>query len=126
MVYDRHNPNRHQSLHDIERPCYSNNCNGRVTRHTYVVYHDEDFLQCSVCQTRERTKYKNVEDFDKFMHRIGMSKDEVKKIRGNLLGVTGDLQTRKWGRMGSKDKSFIRRIIERLLGIGRDMDIDDE
>lgn len=94
-------------------------CGNRITSHRLTVYPDEDIWTCDICGHKEVIHYEQASPSQS----QGIPRDRAENIRRNLMGVVGDMQTRHWSKgMGDKDKSFIRRIIDRLIGIGRDLD----
>lgn len=91
-------------------------CGLRVTKHRLTVYKDSDHWLCEVCGHKEVVRYETASQ------KLSLSDDDIRKARQNLMGVVGDMQTRRWSKgMGDKDKSFIQRVVERLIGIGRDL-----
>lgn len=101
-----------------QRRACNGRCGRRVTPHRLVVYQDSDNWTCLVCGHKETIRY------DRHQRDTGVTGEQVRRARNNLNNVIGDMQTRRWGNMGKKDKSFIQRVIDRLIGIGRDLDIE--
>lgn len=102
---------------DRNLPC-KGRCGNRITRHRVVVYKDMDYITCEICQHKEVVRYDAG-----IQPPSGIPWDDAERIRRNLMGVVGDMQTRRWSKgMGDKDKSFLQRVVERLIGIGKDLE----
>lgn len=89
-------------------------------KHRYAAHPQEDVWICEnpSCGYTER-----IPVFTGRGEFRGMTEEDRERARRNVMNVVGDIQTHKWSKnLGLKDRSFIQRIIDRLIGIGRDLE----
>lgn len=96
-------------------------CN-KKTPHTRVAYLEADYWTCKICGHKEQVDAAQ-SSFEFSEESRALTREEIERARRNISGIVGDIQTHKWGKnLGKKDRNFLQRTVDRLIGIGRDLD----
>jgi len=108
--------NQDRYMIPIDTVLYCEHCRG-YTDHSQRVYLDKTYSRCKVCGQEVTAIFRET--------RIAPSPEEnsLTAISEELNNIVGSIVEHKWSEnQGKKDRNFVSRLRERIVGVKRDVD----